>query len=180
MSFSFEPTPLPGVTLVVPERFQDERGWFEESFKASEFAQAGLPATFLQDNFSFSSKGTLRGLHFQGGAHAQGKLIRVLAGACWDVAVDLRPGSSTLGRWFGIELSAKNRLQLYLEPGFAHGLVALADDTLVHYQCTAEYCAESEGGVLWNDPDLAIEWPIQPTNISAKDRQLPRLADRLK
>jgi len=176
MPFRFESTPLAGVTLVVPLRHEDSRGWFEESFKASEFDEAGLPTEFVQDNVSLSAKGVLRGLHFQKGQHAQAKLIRVLSGSCWDVGVDLRRESPTFGRWFSVELNSENQLQLYLPQGFAHGFVSLAEGTLIHYKCTAEYCSESEGGVVWNDPDLAIDWPKLDFSISLKDTSLPRLS----
>jgi len=177
MPFEFEHTPLPGVVLVKPRRFPDDRGWFQEDFKASDFRQAGLPTEFLQDNLSFSSQGTLRGLHYQKGVHAQGKLVQVLAGAVWDVAVDLRRDSATFGHWFGVELSVENATMFYIPPGFGHGFVTLADDTLFSYKCTVEYNKSAEGGVAWNDPDLAIAWPLTDVRISPKDALLPRLAE---
>ena len=175
MPFSFEQTPLEGVVTIQPRRFPDERGWFQEAYKESDFQKAGLPTKFLQDNLSRSSRGTLRGLHFQRGVHAQGKLVQVLAGAVWDVAVDLRPDSPSFGRWFGVELSAENYKLFYIPPGFGHGFVTLQDNTLFSYKCTAEYNKAAEGGVLWNDPDLAIDWPLTDVLVSPKDAALPSL-----
>lgn len=175
MPFSFEPSPLAGVVVIQPRRFPDGRGWFQEAFKASDFRREGLAADFLQDNLSCSVKGTLRGIHFQRGEYSQGKLVQVLVGAVWDVAVDLRRESSTFGKWFGVELSAENHKLLYIPPGFGHGFVALNDQTLFSYKCTAEYDKAAEGGVLWNDPDLAIDWPLADVLVSPKDAALPSL-----
>jgi dTDP-4-dehydrorhamnose 3,5-epimerase len=176
MPFEFESSGLAEVVVVQPRRFPDGRGWFQEAFKASEFRRHGLPADFVQDNLSCSAKGTLRGIHFQTGDHAQGKLVQVLAGAVWDVAVDLRRHSPTFGKWFGVELSGENRKMLYIPPGFGHGFVALQDQTLFSYKCTAEYSQASEGGIVWNDPDLAIRWPVTDMLVSPKDAALPPMA----
>ena len=173
MPFSFTPGPLKGLVIIEPRRFPDGRGWFQEGYKRSDFVQAGISEAFVQDNISRSSKGTLRGLHFQQGAYAQGKLVSVLAGAVWDVAVDLRPDSPTKGQWFGVELTAEQPRLFYIPPGFAHGFVALQDETLFTYKCTAEYHKPSEGGIVWNDPTLAIKWPLTDVQVSDKDGVLP-------
>ncbi|NNM68151.1 MAG: dTDP-4-dehydrorhamnose 3,5-epimerase [Spirochaetales bacterium] len=177
MPFSFTPGPLAGLVLVTPRRFLDPRGWFQETYKRSEFVDHGIPETFVQDNLSYSSKGTLRGLHFQKGNSAQGKLVSVLAGAVWDVAVDLRVGSPTRGKWYGVELRAEEAQLFYIPPGFAHGFVALTDGTLFSYKCTAEYDKPSEAGLLWNDPELNIAWPLTDVQVSEKDALLPTWAE---
>lgn len=179
MPFSFEKTYIENLLIVRPRVFTDERGWFRENYKRSEFAANGIVEFFLQDNISFSSKGTLRGLHFQTGSAAQGKLVTVVHGSAWDVAVDLRKGSQTWGKWFGIELSAKNQLCFYVPPGFAHGFVSLEDHTLFQYKCTAEFDKASEGGLRWNDPTLAIDWPSTEVQVSEKDAILPFLDSSL-
>jgi len=152
-----------------------------ETYKESDFTAAGIPGPFVQDNHSRSSRGTLRGLHFQKAPYAQGKLVRVTRGAVWDVAVDLRPGSVTFGKWFGIELSETNKILLWIPPGFAHGFVALEDNTELQYKCTAEYHAPSDGGIRWDDPDIGIPWPDLgiPYILSEKDKKLPLLREFL-
>ena len=177
MPFSFTPGPIEGLVIIEPRIFPDERGFFMETFKQSDFATAGIPGPFVQDNHSRSSRGTLRGLHFQRPPYAQGKLVRVTRGAVWDVAVDLRRTSSTYGKWYALELSAQNHLMFWIPPGFAHGFVALEDDTELQYKCTAEYHAPSDGGVRWNDPDLAITWPMLDVLVSPKDASLPFLKE---
>lgn len=177
MPFTFEQTPIDGLLIIRPRMFPDDRGFFMESFKASDFAAAGIHEVFVQDNHSRSSRGVLRGLHFQRAPHAQAKLVRVTSGLVWDVAVDLREGSATYGRWFGLELSAENRTMLFLPRGFAHGFVSLADGTELLYKCGTEYHKESDGGVRWDDPELAIVWPIDDVHLSDKDAALPRLKD---
>jgi len=177
MPFEFRETAIPGLLLIEPRRFDDERGFFMETYKESEFASAGIPALLVQDNQSRSRRGVLRGLHFQGEPKAQAKLVRVVSGAVWDVAVDLRRGSPSYGRWEGVELSADNRLMFYLPPGFAHGFLALRDGTEVLYKCSAEYDKASEGGIRWNDPDLGIAWPLRDVIVSRKDADLPFLRD---
>lgn len=170
-------TALPGVLILEPRVFGDERGFFMETFHAKRYAEAGVAGSFVQDNFSRSVKGTLRGLHFQQ-PNAQGKLVQVLAGAVFDVAVDVRRGSPTFGKWVGTELSAQNKLQLWVPPGFAHGFYVLSDFADFHYKCTALYAPETERAVVWNDPDIGIAWPLsEPPRLSAKDAAAPRLKD---
>lgn len=177
MPATFSPGPIPGLVIVHPRVFPDGRGSFFETYKQSEYAANGIAEAFVQDNHSVSSKGVLRGLHFQNAPHGQGKLVRVIAGAVWDVAVDLRPGSATYGQWYGLELSAQNRTQFYIPAGFAHGFVTLTDGTEFCYKCTAEYHRASEGGVRWDDPQLAIRWPLSglEVSVSEKDAALPYL-----
>ena len=175
MPFRFTGAPLSGLLIVEPRVFDDERGFFMETYKESEFAAAGIREHFVQDNHSRSKRGVLRGLHFQKAPHEQGKLVRVVAGRAWDVAVDLRPESKTYKKWFGVELSSDNKKMLYIPGGFAHGFVTLSDEAELVYKCTAEYDKASDGGVRWDDPELAIEWPIRDVIVSEKDAALPRL-----
>ena len=163
--------------LVRPRRFEDPRGWFSETWNRQSFAALGITCDFVQDNQSLSRpKGTLRGLHFQTPPYAQSKLVRCVQGRIFDVAVDVRRDSPTFGRWVGAELSADNGLQLFVPQGYAHGFVTLEDDCLVAYKVDAFYSAESDGGVLWNDPAIGIEWPIERQPIlSTKDEKLPHL-----
>jgi dTDP-4-dehydrorhamnose 3,5-epimerase len=169
-------TELPGVLLLEPKRFGDDRGFFMELFHAKRYADAGLPGPFVQDNFSRSAKGILRGLHFQQ-PQAQGKLVQVFAGAVYDVAVDIRRGSPTFGKWVGVELSADNRRQLWVPAGFAHGFCVLSESADFHYKCTDVYTPASERGIAWNDPDLGIPWPVKSPLLSPKDSAAPRLKD---
>ena len=172
-------TALPGVLIVEPRVFRDDRGFFLETFNIARYAEAGLPATFVQDNVSMSRRGVLRGLHYQHPT-GQGKLVSVLRGEVYDVAVDIRRGSPTFGRWAGAVLSAGNMRQLYVPPGFAHGFLALSDEVLFSYKCTAYYRPADEGSVRWDDPDLAIDWPIpasSPPLLAPKDAAAPRLAE---
>ena len=169
------PTGLPGVIVLEPRVFEDPRGFFFESYHAERYARAGLPEHFVQDNHSRSIPGALRGLHYQL-RHPQGKLVRVLRGAIWDVAVDIRRGSPTFGRWVAVELSADNKRQLYVPPGFAHGFCVPTEESEVEYKCTAFYVSEDERGIAWNDPALGIAWPITTPLLSDKDRAFPRLA----
>jgi dTDP-4-dehydrorhamnose 3,5-epimerase len=166
--------------LIRTRRFGDERGWFSESYNADRYAAVGIADAFLQDNHSFSAaRGTLRGLHFQALPHAQAKLVRCIAGAIWDVAVDLRHGSPTRGRWVGATLTAQGGEQLYVPVGFAHGFVTLTDDVQVLYKASGLYAPQAEGAVRWDDPEVAVDWPlkgIEPT-LSAKDAVAPALAD---
>jgi dTDP-4-dehydrorhamnose 3,5-epimerase len=175
MPCTVTPGPFEGVFVLDPHVFADDRGYFFESYSAADLAAHGLTETFVQDNHSKSSKGVVRGLHFQRPPHAQGKLVRVVKGRVWDVAVDLRPGSATRGKWFGLELSEANRTMLYLPPGFAHGFLTLEDDTEFLYKCTAGYHKASEGGYRYDDPTFAIAWPTvdAPLVVSDKDRVLP-------
>jgi dTDP-4-dehydrorhamnose 3,5-epimerase len=177
MPCTFEKTFIDGLLIVTPRVFPDERGFFLESYKASEFAAAGIREVFVQDNHSRSSRGVLRGLHFQKAPHAQAKLVRVTRGLVWDVAVDLRRGSPTYGKWLGLELGEDNRKMLYIPRGFAHGFVSLTDDAELQYKCSAEYNKDSDGGVRWDDPELAITWPLPEVTFSEKDAALPLLRD---
>jgi len=180
MPFEFTGTPIAGVQIIQPRKFGDDRGFFMETYKKSDFVNAGISEEFCQDNHSFSAKGVLRGLHFQRDPHAQGKLVRVIKGAVWDVAVDQRPGSKTYGRWFGIELTEENGTMFYIPPGLAHGFLTLKDHTHFLYKCTEEYAPDADGGVRWDDPDLAVRWPLDPGQeplVSEKDKGLPYLKD---
>lgn len=163
--------------LVEPKVYADGRGFFLESYKESEFAAAGIDERFVQDNHSLSRKNVLRGLHFQRVPKAQGKLVRVIKGTVWDVAVDIRKDSPTFKRWHGVELSAENGLMLYIPPGFAHGFVALTDETHLMYKCTEEYDVALDTGIRWNDPDLAVDWPAKEPVLSLKDEELPMLKE---
>jgi len=163
---------LKDVLIIEPAIFEDSRGLFFESFNSVTWAEQGLPSQFIQDNQSFSSKGVLRGLHFQQGVHAQGKLVRVITGKVLDVAVDIRPESPSFGKWEFFELDATTNKMIYIPEGFAHGFLAL-EDSIFSYKCTAGYHKESEGGIIWNDPVLNIEWPIASPNVSEKDILLP-------
>lgn len=162
--------------ILRPRVFADDRGFFFETYSAAKFREAGLPETFVQDNQSRSRRGVLRGLHYQE-PNAQGKLVRCTRGVIWDVAVDIRVGSPTFGRWFGTELSEQNRELLWVPEGFAHGFCALADDTDVMYKCTAFWDPPSERAIVWNDPDLGITWPVAEPRLSRKDEAAPRLKD---
>ncbi len=180
MSGFVEPLAIPDVLLVTPPRFGDARGFFSETYNARRFAEAGIPGPFVQDNHSLSvAVGTVRGLHTQIGAAAQGKLVRVVRGAIWDVAVDIRHGSATYGQHVAAELSAENWRQLWIPVGFLHGFCTIVPDTEVIYKVTAGWDREAERGVIWNDPDLALPWPVRhgTAALSDKDELLPRLAD---
>jgi len=171
---------VPDLILVTPPRFGDARGFFSEVFNAPRFAAAGIDAAFMQDNQSLSQqRGVVRGLHCQIAPHPQGKLVRCIKGAIWDVAVDARRGSPTFGQWAAAELSAENWAQLWVPPGFLHGFCTLQEDTEVIYKVTDVYDQASERGVIWNDPDLALPWPIagHEAVLSDKDRALPSWKD---
>lgn len=171
-------TNIAGLVVLTPKFFSDERGWFMESFNEEGFAKelSAVNLTtpnFVQENHSMSHKGVVRGLHYQNSPHAQGKLVRVVQGRVWDVAVDIRLGSPTYGKWFGIELSAENKKLFWIPEGFAHGFIALEDNTQFLYKATAYYDKESEGSLMWNDPSLNIEWPLDQVDeikVSEKDR----------
>jgi len=169
-------TELPGLLLVEPRVFGDARGYFLETFQARRYADAGVRATFVQDSLSHSVKGTLRGLHFQE-PHPQGKLVQVLRGSAWDVAVDIRRGSPTFGRHVGFELSDENHRQLWIPPGFAHGFCVLSEVADFFYKCTDFYAPEAERAIRWDDPQLAIPWPVASPVLSARDRVAPLLAE---
>ena len=173
-----EPTELPGVLILEPRVFGDARGFFTETWHARRYAEAGLREAFVQDNLSFSQRGVLRGLHYQN-PHGQGKLVYVLQGTVFDVAVDIRVGSPTFGRWVGVTLSAENRRQFWVPPGFAHGFCVTSETALFAYKCSDYYAPEHEGSVLWNDPAIGIAWPVREPTVSPKDAAAPRLADLL-
>lgn len=177
MPFSFKKLEINGLVLVEPKVFYDNRGYFMETYKESEFATQGIPERFVQDNHSLSKKGVLRGLHFQHSPKAQGKLVSVVTGSVWDVAVDIRPVSSTYMKWCSVELTEENKKMLYIPPGFAHGFVALSDNVHLVYKCTAEYDVNCDAGIRWNDSDIGIDWPISEPIVSDKDRELPFLYD---
>jgi len=162
-------TEIPGLLLIEPDIFRDPRGLFLETYHARRYADAGITETFVQDNYSQSMKGTLRGLHYQE-PHAQGKLVMVIDGVVYDVVVDIRKGSPTFGRWYGTELSAENQHQVYVPPGCAHGFCVTSDRASFLYKCTDYYTPAAERGILWNDPVLAIPWPVAAPILSAKDR----------
>ncbi len=164
-------TSIPDVLIFEPKVFGDERGFFFESFNHKLFEEAvGYPVTFVQDNHSKSSKGVLRGLHYQLPPHAQGKLVRCVAGEVFDVAVDIRKSSPTFGQWVGVHLSAENKRQLWIPEGFAHGFVTLSESAEFLYKTTDYYHRESEGAISWNDPDISIEWPVEGVLLSDKDK----------
>lgn len=167
-------TALDGVLIIEPQVFPDVRGFFFESYHAERCAQAGLPERFVQDNHSCSVLGTIRGLHYQL-RRPQGKLVRVIRGLVFDVAVDIRRGSPSFGQWVGVELSADNKRQLFIPAGFAHGFCVLADVSEVEYKCTDYYVPEDQHGVLWNDPAIGIPWPVDTPILSEKDRAYPPL-----
>jgi len=171
-------TDIPGLLILTPRVFQDPRGFFLESYNSERFREAGIDCEFVQDNHAFSKdKGVLRGLHFQAPPHAQAKLVWVTRGAVRDVVVDLRKESPTFGRWAGFLLTAENFQRLFIPKGFAHGYVTLEKNTEFMYKVDAYYNPQSEGGILWNDPDLAIEWPVSGAILSDKDTRLPLLRD---
>jgi dTDP-4-dehydrorhamnose 3,5-epimerase len=169
-------TPLPGVLVIEPRVFRDDRGFFLESFNADRFAQHGLPTAFRQDNHSHSKQGVLRGLHYQL-RQPQGKLVSVLRGRVFDVAVDIRRGSPTFGKWYGTILSEDEPRYLWIPPGFAHGFCALSEAADFVYKCTDVYVADDDRGVLWSDPSIGIEWPLTSPLLSDKDQRLPPLSE---
>ena len=177
MPFRFTPTDISGVIVIDPPVFPDDRGFFMESYKRSEFAAGGINETFVQCNQSKSERGILRGLHYQKNPKAQAKLVRALSGEIYDVAVDLRKGSSTYGKWTTVILSAENKKMLFVPVGFAHGFCVTSADAEMLYMTTEEYAPDLEAGVLWNDPGLAIEWPVANPVLSARDRAWPPLRD---
>jgi dTDP-4-dehydrorhamnose 3,5-epimerase len=169
---------IPGPLIIEPKVFGDERGFFMESWNAARFAEEGLDIAFVQDNHSRSQKGVLRGMHFQNPGR-QGKLVRVVSGAVFDVAVDLRRSSPTFGKWTGVELSAENKRMFWVPQGFAHGFLTLEDDTDFLYKCDATYAPQHEHSLAWDDPDVGIEWPLSGIDLqlSAKDAEGTRLSD---
>lgn len=177
MAFQFQRLEIPDIILVKAEQWGDPRGFFMEAYKLSEFTANGIPAMFVQDNCAFSAYGVLRGLHYQKEPKAQGKLVMVPRGRIFDVAVDIRKGSPTYGKWIGEELSAENLSMLYIPPGFAHGYCVISEDAYVVYKVTAEYAPEFDRGIAWNDPEIQVKWPIAEPSLSAKDCQLPPLRE---
>lgn len=177
MSFHFERLEMPEVVIIEPEAFQDERGFFMETYKYSEFAAFGIKERFVQDNHSRSRRGVLRGLHYQNPLKSQGKLVRAIAGEVFDVAVDIRWGSRTYGQWVGVILSEKNKRMLYIPVGFAHGFLALSEVAEVLYKTTEEYAPESEAGIIWNDPAIGIKWPIEKPILAPRDARWPILSE---
>ena len=171
-----EQTKLDGVLLVTPQVFGDDRGFFMETYNQAKGVELGLPAEFVQDNHSKSSKGVLRGLHYQN-PKWQGKLVRVVQGEIFDVAVDIRHNSPTFGEWVGAYLNDENKQQLYVPEGFAHGFVVISDTAEVIYKCTSLYAPEQEGSIQWNDPDIGIDWPLDSPLLSQKDSNAQRLQD---
>jgi dTDP-4-dehydrorhamnose 3,5-epimerase len=169
-------TDLPGVVLVEPKVFADPRGFFAETWNHARYEEVGLPGTMVQDNLSSSSRGVLRGLHFQF-PHPQGKLVYVLEGEVLDVAVDIRLGSPTFGRWVGVTLSAANKRQLYIPEGFAHGFCVVSQRALVAYKCTELYRPDCDAGIAWNDPEIGVQWPVTEPILSAKDQASPYLSE---
>ena len=173
---------IEGLYVIEPTVFKDERGYFMETYNQNDFKEAGLNMTFVQDNQSMSVKGVLRGLHFQK-QYPQGKLVRAVRGTVFDVAVDLRSDSKTYGKWFGVTLSAENKKQFYIPEGFAHGFLVLSDEAEFAYKCTDFYHPGDEGGLLWSDPEIGVDWPIEPGMeliISDKDKKWSRLKDTFK
>lgn len=176
MAPDFIETSLPGVILVEPDLFTDPRGFFMETYHSGKYAEGGIDRTFVQDNYSHSTRGTLRGLHYQLN-HPQGKLVYVINGEVFDVAVDIRKGSPTFGQWTGTVLSSENRRQLFVSEGFAHGFIVLSDSVDLLYKCTDLYHPEDDHGILWSDPLIGIDWPLKDPLLSDKDSINPKLSD---
>jgi dTDP-4-dehydrorhamnose 3,5-epimerase len=177
MPFDFEKLEIPDVILIKARSFADHRGYFLETYKRSEFAAQGISPSFIQVNRSHSARGVLRGLHYQIHPRAQGKLVVALTGEIFDVAVDIRRGSPTYGRWIGQALTAENRRMLYIPEGFAHGFCVLSAQADVLYQVTEEYAPQFDCGILWNDPEIGIDWPVAEPILSRKDAELPPLRE---
>jgi dTDP-4-dehydrorhamnose 3,5-epimerase len=177
MPFEFVPFGIPGLVLVKPGIMGDNRGFFVELYKHSDYAAAGIAPHLVQDNYSKSEKGVLRGLHYQKMPKAQGKLVTCLKGRIFDVAVDIRRGSPHFGKWKAAELSENNRHLLYVPPGFAHGFQVLSDTAEVMYKCTDEYSPKDERGIIWNDPDINVDWPLPAPILSGKDTVYPPLRE---
>lgn len=177
MPFEFVKMEIPGVILINPRVFEDERGFFMETYKKSDFEKAGIRGEFIQDNHSKSKYGVLRGLHFQREPYAQAKIVRCIRGVIYDVAVDLRRNSPTFGKWVGVILSEHNKYQLYIPRGFAHGFLVLSDEAEVVYKVDNIYAPDYEGGLIWNDPDVNIQWPADNPIVSPKDQRWPTLKE---
>ena len=177
MPFNLRRMTIPDVLLIEPKRFEDERGFFAEIYKLSEFSANGISPTFVQDNHSHSVEGVLRGLHYQKDPRAQGKLVSVIKGRIFDVGVDIRRGSPTYGEWVGAILSHEDGRMLYIPPGFAHGFCVLSPEADVIYKVTTEYAPKLDRGIVWNDPMIGIQWPISDPILSSKDAGLPSLEE---
>lgn len=177
MPFDFHQLEIPDVILVEAVKFTDDRGFFMESYKLSEFLAHNIPGPFVQDNLSYSVRNTLRGLHYQKRPHSQGKLVIVYIGEIFDVAVDIRKSSPTYGKWVAVHLSGNTGRMIYVPEGFAHGFCVLSDYALVGYKVTREYHPPSDRGIIWNDPEIAINWPIKDPILSSKDANLPTLSE---
>jgi len=175
MPFAFKRLEIPEVVLIEPKVFEDGRGFFMETYKMPDFVAAGIKGNFVQENHSRSTRGVLRGLHYQNPPFAQGKLVRVVRGEIFDVSVDIRKGSPTWGQWVGVILSEENKNSVYVPEAFAHGFCVLSEIAEVIYKTTNVYSAESEAGIIWNDEDLNIEWPVKEPILSEKDEKLPSL-----
>lgn len=176
MAFRRLETGIEGLCVIEPDVFGDHRGFFKETYNQKSFADIGLELNFVQDNVSRSPKGILRGMHFQVPPHGQGKLVTVMEGEAFDVAVDIRKGSPTYGQHYGVALSAENHRLFYIPPGFAHGFQVLSEYCLFCYKCTGFYAPQAEGGLMWNDPDLGIPWPLDTAVLSEKDKHYPAFA----
>ncbi len=177
MPFTVSRLSIPEVLLIEPTMFRDSRGFFLESYKQSDFAKLGITENFVQDNHSQSAKNVLRGLHYQIHPNIQGKLVRCLRGKIFDVCVDIRKGSPTFSRWVSAELTEENCRMMYVPPGFAHGFVALTDRAEIMYKCTKEFSRDHDRGILWNDPAVGIQWPVENPILSEKDKANPKLKD---
>lgn len=176
MSFNFKKLEIPGLLLIEPQIFKDERGFFMEKYKKTEFEKNGIP-DFVQDNYSYSKFGVVRGLHYQLPPFAQGKLVTVLKGKVWDVAVDVRKDSAYFGKWVGVELSDENNSSLYIPPGFAHGFAVLSPEAFFLYKCTSEYSPARERGIAFNDETVAVDWKVESPQLCDRDIKLPRLVE---
>lgn len=175
MAFKFDETEIPGLIIIESSIWEDERGFFTEIYKKSEFEKVGIASFFIQENYSFSKKGVLRGLHIQAEPKAQAKLVRCIRGEIFDVAVDLRLKSPTYGKWVGVNLSSENKKQFFIPEGFLHGFCVLSDGAEVIYKCTAEYDPSLERGVIWKDPDININWPVKDPIVCERDANFPLL-----
>ena len=169
-------TPIEGLLIFEPEVFEDDRGYFMEIYNQVRFEESGVNKVFVQDNHSYSVQGSLRGLHYQI-KHPQAKLVQAIHGEIFDAVVDIRPGSATFGKWQAVHLSDKNRRQLFIPAGFAHGFCVLSKNAYLIYKCSDYYVPHDEGGIIWNDPDIGIDWPVKKPIISEKDNKLPYLSD---
>ncbi len=177
MPFEFQKTDIEGVVIITPKIFPDERGEFAEMYKYSDFEKAGITDRFVQTNYSKSKKGVLRGMHYQLPPMAQAKLVRVIFGSVFDVAIDIRKDSPTYGKWVGVTLTSELKNMLYIPEGFAHGFCALEDDTQMVYNCSREYSSEHERGIVWNDPTIHIIWQISEPILADRDAKYPKFAD---